>query len=337
MNGVFMMSNKYYTVEEEYKERFYKIPKVFFTNPKYMKLSNDSKLAYAILQDRLQLSIKNKWFDEKTGNIYFLYTNAKLAEILNCGKNRPTEIKKELASVHLLEYRRSGRGFADVLFLLKPEVTPEDIYKIDKTENDFEYNDGNESRKSGIKNPENRESRIPENGTQESRKSGTNDTDFSDTDFSDTDNNLNNMYTDNSNYPSSNAGDINFNNEEHKKDMILNKYPKEIALIVKQLPYTDCKDVMDIIFKAKSSITKELGKEYNKYGCDFSLEEHSIEISETVQRVINEAKSNNSSMKNYHAYLTVSIKNYYDKYADRMLQEQIERDMANPKIGNLFK
>jgi len=59
------MSDKYYTVEEEYKERFYKLPKVFFTNPKYIKLSNDAKMAYAILQDRLQLSIKNKWFDEK--------------------------------------------------------------------------------------------------------------------------------------------------------------------------------------------------------------------------------------------------------------------------------
>jgi hypothetical protein len=29
-----------------------------------MQLSNDAKIAYALLKDRLELSIKNDWFDE---------------------------------------------------------------------------------------------------------------------------------------------------------------------------------------------------------------------------------------------------------------------------------
>ncbi len=34
-----------------------------------MKLSNDAKIAYALLKDRLELSIKNNWFDE-SGDIF---------------------------------------------------------------------------------------------------------------------------------------------------------------------------------------------------------------------------------------------------------------------------
>ncbi len=47
------------------EKSFYQIPKVFFTNPKYIKLSNDAKMAWGILRDRLDLSIKNGWVDLK--------------------------------------------------------------------------------------------------------------------------------------------------------------------------------------------------------------------------------------------------------------------------------
>lgn len=72
---VFIISIKLYNINEEYREKFYQIPKVFFTNPKYIKLSNDAKMAWGILRDRLDLSIKNGWVDSKTGNIYFYYKN----------------------------------------------------------------------------------------------------------------------------------------------------------------------------------------------------------------------------------------------------------------------
>ncbi len=48
--------------------------KSIFTNEKYMKLSNNAKIAYALLKDRLELSIKNNWFDEN-GDIFFIFTN----------------------------------------------------------------------------------------------------------------------------------------------------------------------------------------------------------------------------------------------------------------------
>lgn len=90
------MSIKLYNINEEYREKFYQIPKVFFTNPKYIKLSNDAKMAWGILRDRLDLSIKNGWVDSKIGNIYFYYKNENPQNILNCKKDKVIKIKKEL-------------------------------------------------------------------------------------------------------------------------------------------------------------------------------------------------------------------------------------------------
>ena len=45
------MSN--FNIKEIQKEKFYQLPKVFFTNPKYVNLSNDAKITWSILRDRL--------------------------------------------------------------------------------------------------------------------------------------------------------------------------------------------------------------------------------------------------------------------------------------------
>ena len=59
-----------FNIADQVAERFYRLPKVFFSNDLYKKMSNDAKIAYALLQDRLELSIKNDWFDEE-GSIFF--------------------------------------------------------------------------------------------------------------------------------------------------------------------------------------------------------------------------------------------------------------------------
>ncbi|EWN14890.1 replication initiator protein A, partial [Staphylococcus aureus] len=171
------MQNQYFTVQENYKERFYQIPKVFFTSENYKNLTNDMKIAYAILRDRLNLSIKNSWVDED-GNIYFVYSNEKLMEILNCKENDGLLIQK-----------RRGLNKPNILYLMKPIVTERDIYKIEKEENDVEPYGEKEVRKSNVQKFENRTSRSSKIERPEVRKSNTNDTDFNDIDFNDTENN----------------------------------------------------------------------------------------------------------------------------------------------------
>lgn len=126
------MSN-YYSKHDKYREKFYRVPKVFFTNPTYITLSDSAKLAYSLLLDRQELSIKNEWYDSK-GHIYFIYTIEELAKILMNSRQKTSNIKKELIKAKLLEVKKRGQGLPDMLYLLRPEVTDQDIYLIDEAE-----------------------------------------------------------------------------------------------------------------------------------------------------------------------------------------------------------
>lgn len=121
-------SEDYYYLKQEYGEKFFKLPKVFFTSSRYKKtLSGETKTAYAILSDRKKVSVKNHWIDSE-GKIYFEYTNEELAGILDCCKQTINKIKKELKKTALLYQKRMGMNQPNRLYLLRPKVSVNDVY-----------------------------------------------------------------------------------------------------------------------------------------------------------------------------------------------------------------
>lgn len=127
----------YYKSKEIYREKYYQMPKVFFTNEKYMDLSNDAKIAYMLLKDRFDYSVKNNWVDSDD-NIFFIFTVEELMKLLQCREGKVSKIKKELEKAGLLKQRR-GRvnkrdgkieSMPNLLYLGKPEVTNQDVFKI---------------------------------------------------------------------------------------------------------------------------------------------------------------------------------------------------------------
>ncbi|MCG1621290.1 replication initiator protein A, partial [Staphylococcus epidermidis] len=179
------MPIKYFKKKEQYQERFYQLPKVFFTNETYKKLSLEAKVAYSILRDRLELSLQNDWVDSEE-NIYFIYTNENLMEILNLGKNKVVKIKKELESVNLLRQKRLGLNKPNMLYLIKPEVTKDDIYKIQNEEKSNKSTDDKEVYKTNFQKLAEQTSGSLQNKLPEVCETNSNDTEFSDTEFSDT-------------------------------------------------------------------------------------------------------------------------------------------------------
>lgn len=97
-------------------ERFYRLPKALFELEKYKKMSSDSKFLYAILKDRAELSIKNKWVDSE-GCVYFIFTIDELKEMTGWGKDKVIKLKKELAKFELLEEERQGLNKPNHLYL----------------------------------------------------------------------------------------------------------------------------------------------------------------------------------------------------------------------------
>ena len=96
---------------------FFKFPKPFIYDEKYKTLSNNAKMLYMLLFDRLELSLKNGWHD-KEGNVFQYYTNEQLMIDLNCNSNKTIiKIKKELKDAGLMMEVRQGMNLPNRIYL----------------------------------------------------------------------------------------------------------------------------------------------------------------------------------------------------------------------------
>jgi putative uncharacterized protein gbs1372 len=156
-------------------ERFFRVPKLLFESELYKKMSAESKLLYAILKDRFELSVKNNWIDAD-GNIYFIFTVEEIGEMLGCGKDKVIKLKKELKKYDLLEEVRQGLNKPNLIYLgsLKVENEAKPLMPAEIGNSDFQ-------------NSENQNSRTLENRSQDFGIPEPNDTDSSEPEFSDTD------------------------------------------------------------------------------------------------------------------------------------------------------
>jgi hypothetical protein len=112
---------RFYTEKEEVTLRFYQTPKALFNNPAYKGLALGPKLMYSILRDRLDISIKNNWKDEK-GYIYLIFSVEELSRILEAGIRSIIRYKKSLIDYKLIYERRMGQGKPNRIYVLKPEL-----------------------------------------------------------------------------------------------------------------------------------------------------------------------------------------------------------------------
>lgn len=102
----------YFIGEEASQYTFFQIPYLLFANPRFKCLSNDAKLLYGLLLDRMGLSEYNGWYDEK-GRVYIYYTVEEVRQDLNCGNDKAMKTLAELDSakgVGLIERVKQGQG-----------------------------------------------------------------------------------------------------------------------------------------------------------------------------------------------------------------------------------
>lgn len=165
----------------ENSERFYRIPKALFEDDLYGEMKLESKMAYAILKDRAELSLKNNWFD-KQGDIFLIYKNKDLQKILQAGEKKIISIKKELSKFGLLEEERQGLNKPNRLYIGNLNITEKVIHK-DKPLSD------REPSKRQFQNWKNDSFGTAQMTGQELSKRQSSDTEKSDTNLSDTENN----------------------------------------------------------------------------------------------------------------------------------------------------
>ncbi|PTK90473.1 replication protein [Staphylococcus gallinarum] len=299
------MSN--FNIKEIQKEKFYQLPKVFFTNPKYTKLSNDAKITWSILRDRLDLSIRNNWVDEN-GDIFFIYTNEKLKSILNISSpNKLSKIKKELTEADLFNQIRVGLNKPNKLYIKKPEVTEADVYYISQQENDIEQHNNTDVSLSYVQKYDNDTSRNINMIPHDISKEYTNDTDFSNTDYIKTENNdtydMNDTYNNQTNHNHSNHTNhqqSKFNNDA-LKFQVLEELPQQIKDYLSKFEIREIRIIKSVLLKGKKSFN-------NTHDTFYRLEDVEFELVSVLKRFKAMLLQKNETVDAMQGYLMQSIK-----------------------------
>ncbi|OEK73517.1 replication initiator protein A [Staphylococcus equorum] len=321
------MSN--FNIKEIQKEKFYQLPKVFFTNPKYTKLSNDAKITWSILRDRLDLSIRNNWVD-KNGDIFFIYTNEKLKSILNISSpNKLSKIKKELTQADLFNQIRVGLNKPNKLYIKKPEVTEADVYYISQQENDIEHLNNTDVSNSYVQKYDNDTSRNINLIHHDISKEYTNDTDLSNTDYIETENNdtydmndtynnpINNNHSDHTNHQQTE-----FNNDA-LKFQVLEELPQQLQDYLSKFEIREIRIIKSVLLKGKKSFN-------NAHDTYYRLEDVEFEIVSVLKRFKAMLLQKNETVEAMQGYLMQSIKAEFEETHALYMRRQ------NMKQHNIF-
>ena len=175
----------YYGIEAE-QFTFVRVPKVLFTDKEHFGgLSNEAKLLYGLLLERMSLSRKNNWID-KHNRVYIIFPVEEIEESLDVGHEKALNLLKELddqSGIGLVKKKRRGLGLPSILyvknFIVKGEKSIDYIPTSRSMENGIQ-----EVGKTDFKKSENQTSANPKNRLLEVRKSDSNNIDINNTDMS---------------------------------------------------------------------------------------------------------------------------------------------------------
>ena len=149
---------------------FIRIPRVMLTENTFAGLSIQAKVLYGVLLDRMSLSRKNAWFDEKN-RVFIIYQIGEIQQDLGFTKKKAMELLSELEKFGLLVKKRRGHGLPNILYVKSfmagagSSQTSARLHDQPKT-----MPRGADTGTSDLSIPE---SRTPSHGTSRSEDSGT--------------------------------------------------------------------------------------------------------------------------------------------------------------------
>lgn len=275
------------------EKKFLMLPALLIYGELYRSLDSGAKIAWTILNDRANLSKKNGWYDEK-GNVYFVYTNQELMNLVNVSEPTIVKIKKELISYGLLEQKRMGRGKANLLYIYEPVASKSDaqnLIEIEDVGNTLEF-----------QNLKNLSSRTENNLVQELKKIKPNNTKNNNINFN--------------NIESVNESERAISNRLKKEELLTDYSQMGISSIVTDALFRAIRDVnqisyiLGVLFKAKKEVSNFTG---TLILLEDLTEEENITLAKTLLRVLKKQYTD-KTIKNFDRYLFVSLREYFEEY-----------------------
>ena len=175
----------YYYGGEAEQYSFYRIPKALFTDSHYEAMTMEARVLYGLLLDRMGLSARNGWLDDR-GRVFIYFTLEDAMAMMGFGHNKAVRHFKELESIGLIERKKQGQGKPTRIyvknFILPSEqgqTTPPETSQNGKSELPQKAGTGTETSFLG-------KSALPNRGSQDFPKINANNTEINKTEQSNT-------------------------------------------------------------------------------------------------------------------------------------------------------
>lgn len=119
------MIERSYHISDVVQEDFLRFPLSLLANPRYRHMSLEARVMYSLLLNRLTLSQRHGWVNGEN-EVYLIYTREEAADVLGISYKKAIAAFKELIGAGLLYEQRRGRGYPNLLYLLKTELAGKD-------------------------------------------------------------------------------------------------------------------------------------------------------------------------------------------------------------------
>lgn len=161
------MTFDYFYPEQAEQFAFFRIPKILFKDKRFKHISTDAKVLYGLMLDRVSLSARNQWIDDR-GRVYIIFTLEEIMEELDCANQKATKLISELEDkAHLIERKRQGLGKPALIYvknfsceLREDEITEKQPFVQSHENHDSQTHDFHESRLMISMNPDSRKSHV---------------------------------------------------------------------------------------------------------------------------------------------------------------------------------
>lgn len=114
-----MIGFDYFYGGESEQFSYYRIPRLLVTGHQFKNLSTDAKLLYGLMLNRMGLSARNGWYDEK-GRVYIFYSLEEVMADLNCGHDKAVKMLADLDTakgIGLIERVKQGQGKPTIIYV----------------------------------------------------------------------------------------------------------------------------------------------------------------------------------------------------------------------------
>ena len=314
-----MTNFNFYKADKAYGELFLQFPKVFLYSEKYKTLSNDAKIAYMVFKDRLEYSIQNNWIDDES-NVYFIYTNKELGQLLNCSEHKVIKTKKELEQKNLLLQVQQGfnskkkRNEPNRLYLADLEVEAYEVYAYQNIRKHHESQSNQGTAKNAVRQevPQSQSNQgTAKNAVNQYKELNKELKDSKESEYDLQNNHLENSLQENKTKETENE----LIDEYIKTEALIELYGEETINNMKIYSFSDFntfKLFADKLIYSSKSVSKEREKEndYSTFGNNYI---HQV-LAKTFNKVILQHKQ--GRVENLNNYLFVSFKKVFEDYAD---------------------